>query len=727
MNTIEQNVHIDEYLDFQKYWLVLKRRWLPATLTLCGVLGISLGYALSQEQIYEAEAKVLIKSNKTDTLSGFENETGNIEVISEESDPLATEAEILRSRPILEKLIKELDLRDEGGELIRYQSFRESFQVRPITGTDILNIRYEGNDPEVVASVVNQALMLYKDQDRLSNRTEAVAARTFITEQLPQVKANVQEAESELRKFKNQYQIANLTEETSATINSISNIRSQIDTIEAELEDVNARYSALNSQLGISWEKASAIATLSQSLAVQTIYERLQQVKVELASTRNYLSNNAPQVISLQEEAAELEQVLNQEIAQTLGGEQQALLGNTNILALGESEEGQINEFANLGLERKGLQKRLAAFNKIYSSNQERSSILPQLEEEQKELVRRVEASQTTYETLLNKLQEIQIAEEQDIGKARVVSEAVVPEFPIGPQKKMMMITGGAIGTLLGIAVAFLIDIRDNTIKNTREAEQMLPYPLRGVIPDCKGITQGKQQPVLAESSSAITDDGLILPVKEAFQDIQINLQLLDPKERIKTIAITSAVAQEGKSSVSANYAIAQAQCGKRILLIDGDLRRSSQHDLWQIPNQIGLTNVLNQEAEWYEGVQNVRPNLDVLTAGTTPDNPIALLDSLSMAVLMMKLLENYDRIIFDTPPLVGLADAKILSKLVDGLLFVVRPGVASYDSIAAAKKVLETAQFNVLGVITNGVDVAKEPYGYEHYYPDKKYLEATK
>jgi polysaccharide biosynthesis transport protein len=725
MSTVESNVHLEEYLDFQKYWLVMKRRWLPATATLIGVVGLSLIYAFSLKPIYEGEAKLLIQTDRSANFTGIENETGQIDVTSENSDPLATEAEILLSRPLVEQLIQKLDLQDDTGEAIEYKRMLDVLTVETVVGTDILEITYENNDPELAVSVINEIIKLYREQDTLSNRTEAAAARTFITEQLPQVEVSVKQAENKLREFKNKYGIANLTEETSATISSQSSLENQIDALEAELEDVSTRYNQLNSELGVSWQEASAIATLSQSLAVQTTSERLQETKLELTQKRNYLSESTPQVISLREEVAELEQLLDREVERTLGSKQKALLKDLNILALEDLRQGQMSEFADLGLQREGLQKKLAALNSIYSSNQQKSSILPQLEEQQKELERRVEAAQSTYETLLGKLQETRIAEEQDIGKVRVVAEAVVPEHPVGPSKKKIVAAGGILGTLLGIAVAFLLDIRDNTIKNTKEAEEILPYPLQGVIPNFKSLDRGKQEQ-LPEDTSLATSRTQTLAIREAYQNIQVNLKFLEGQEAIKTIAVTSAVAREGKTSVSANYAAAQAQCGKRVLLIDGDLRCPSQHKRWQISNQVGLSNVLHQEVEWYDVVQNVLPNLDVLTAGTVPDNPVVLLDSLSMGLIVMKIIAHYDLIIFDTPPLVGLADSKIIGKLVDGMLFVVRPGVANYSSVLAAKKILENKELNVLGVVANGVNVSQEPYGNEYYSVDKKYLESV-
>jgi capsular exopolysaccharide synthesis family protein len=257
----------------------------------------------------------------------------------------------------------------------------------------------------------------------------------------------------------------------------------------------------------------------------------------------------------------------------------------------------------------------------------------------------------------------------------------------------------------------------------------MLPYPLFGVVPDYKKITQ-KKQLLLPDSSTAnlpklAATNISVLPIREAYHNIQINLKLLDNEVINKVIVVTSAVLGEGKSSVAANLAIAKAQCGQKVLLIDGDLRRPTQDYLWELSNNLGLTNILNQEIECYDTVQQVMPNLDVMTSGTTPQHPISLLNSPLMEALIARVSGHYDSVILDTPPLVGLADSKILSKLADGVLFVARPGVAHYGRVTAAKKVLETTDLNLLGVVANGVDFDKESYGYEAYYPDKKYLQA--
>lgn len=727
---MDANIHLDESIDFEKYWLVLKRRWVPVVAIFAGVVGLSLVHALSLEKIYQAEAELLIKvDSRSAKLTGLENGTGEIKGLTQESDPVATEAEIVQSRPIIHKVIEELDLRNDDGELFKYKDIAASLKVSPIEGTDLLEISYTNKEPELAASLVNKVIELYIEDHTLYNRSETASANKFIAQQLPKVEANVKQAEANLRSFKNQNRIANLEKETTANIDSLSNIATEIDKVEATLEDLNARYARLNSQLNMSWQEASAISSLSQSLAVQRALEQLQEVKVSLAQKRNYLSDLAPQIIALKEEEADLTALLNRQIAETLGSEQQPLIQNINILSLGELKQEQITEFANIGLRKEGLEKRLITLRKTYNSYQEQSDTLPRLQEQQRELERRVKAAQSTYQTLLNRLQETQIAEQQNIGNVRVVAEAIVPNQPIGSSKKLIVAAGGVMGTLLGVAVAFMLELRDRTLKNTQEIEAMLPYPLLGIVPDQNKITT-KSQFLLPDSSTInlpnlVAINQSLLPIREAYHNIQVNLQLLDNQIPNKVIVVTSGVSGEGKSSVAANLAIVKAQCGEKVLLIDGDLRRPTQHHVWEVSNNVGLSDVLNQKVEWYDILQEVIPNIDVITSGSISNDPVSLLTSPSIQTLIEHASGYFDSIILDTPPLVGLADSKILSKSADGLLLVVRPSVAHYGSVTAVKKILEAADFKVLGVVANGVDGDRESYNYRTYYPDKKYLEA--
>jgi capsular exopolysaccharide synthesis family protein len=202
---------------------------------------------------------------------------------------------------------------------------------------------------------------------------------------------------------------------------------------------------------------------------------------------------------------------------------------------------------------------------------------------------------------------------------------------------------------------------------------------------------------------------------------LQANLKFLSSDKPLQLIVVTSSVPKEGKSQVSANLATAIAQLGRRVLLVDADLRHPLQHHIWELTNAGGLSDVLVGQADFNAVVARVIDNLDVLCSGVIPPNPLALLDSKRMATLIEYFSEHYDFVILDAPPLVLAADALTLGKMTDGVLLVARPGVVDSNSASAAKESLERSAQKVLGLVVNGVIVENESDSY--FYDAREYF----
>lgn len=724
----------EEQIDFQKYWLTLKRNWLPATAIFVGISSIFLLSALARKPTYEAEAQLLIRADRSSKLVGLDEDRGEtVKVIGKDSNPIETEAEILQSRPILEKAIKQLNLRDDRGKLLNYQEIVGDLKVEPVMGTDILQVSYQNSNSKLAASIVNKIVSLYVQEDTSSNRAAAVSARMFIKTQLPKIESTVAKAEADLRQFKTENKIANLSQEATGKINAIESLESQIETQTTKLEDVNSRLDQLSSQLKIDWQDAIAISSLGES-AIPRLITELQQVRIDLVNQSDRFSENAPQIISLKEREAELKTLLENQIEQVRGDKQRDSLKNT-ILNISDTNSSptMITALANAGVERTGLVNELAVLKRNLQARQQKLEKLPHLEEQQRELERRVEATQSTYQTLLSQLQKTQVAENQNVGNVRIIANAVVPEQPTGSaSKKLIVLVGSLVGGLLGIAFAFLLDFNDRSIKNSKEAEEIFGYPLQGMIPNfalpIASNSRDRAEVSSTSTSQTFEQDSLTpgqnqhftaLRSREAYQVLQANLKLLSTDWERKAIAVTSSVPQEGKSEVASNLAKSMAQLGKTILLIDADLRRPTQHHILGLNNSTGLSNVLLGEARWEQVVQPVMSNLDVLTAGTGADNPVSLLNSERMKNLTQTMSRIYDCIIIDTPPLIGMADTLVLSNVVDSLLLVVRPGVVDRESAIAVKKLLANIEQDVLGIVTNRVNPKNEPYAngyFEHY-----------
>lgn len=700
-----------EEIDFQKYWLVLKRRWPVAMASFTAVLILTSLQILRQKPSYQAEARILFRQNPTSSLTGFgeEFQLGNLRPLGSAAGPLENQAQVIKSLPIVQKVVQSLSLEIEPQELAG------KLGIKPIPGTDVLAISHTSGDPDFSEAIVNELVNIYLQNNIQSNRAEAIAAREFIMQQLPSSEAAVGLAEDSFRQFKEDNGIVSLQREADAAVTIVSNLDAQISEAQASLAQVTARAQVMQSQLGLNAEQAIIFAALSQSTGVQEILTQLQTAQAELTVEQTRYRSGHPTVENLQRKIDGLNVLLQERIGQVGGNGSSVSIGN---LQLGQLQQGIVAELVGLESERIGLLRRIDALSSAQTSYRERAGSLPGLEKTHRELERRLNAAKTTYEALLTQLQQVQVAENQTVGNARALSSAIVnPQFP---NRKVTLALGGGVGLLLAIAAAFAADLLDRSVKTLREARELFGYIPLAVIPlfNGKGLQQSRASLDKLEGSvpRVISRDFPFSPIAEAYQMLQANLKFLSSDKDLKTIIVTSSVSQEGKSEVAANLAAAVAQVGRRVLLVDANLRHPMQHRIWDELNTMGLSNVIVEQHSLNAAVQEVMPNLDVLASGVIPPNPLALLDSQRMISLIHTMSMDYDLVIFDTPSLAGTADAAVLGKLVDGLLLVVRPGVIDSASANAAKEFLKQTDQNILGMVINGVNVNIEPDSYFYY-----------
>lgn len=205
-------------------------------------------------------------------------------------------------------------------------------------------------------------------------------------------------------------------------------------------------------------------------------------------------------------------------------------------------------------------------------------------------------------------------------------------------------------------------------------------------------------------------------PITEQYRLIRNNLHFSSVDKDIHSIVVTSPEASDGKSTTSANLAIVLAQQGKRVILVDVDLRKPTVHYAFNVSNIEGLTNVLTKDISLDQAIiKSLVPNLDILTCGAIPPNPSELLDSKTMELVMEELKETYDFVVFDTPPLLVVTDAQVLANKCDGVVMVVASGKTKRDRAIQAKELLDKANAHLLGVVVNGVESKQGTY-YGHY-----------
>ncbi|MBN3878830.1 MULTISPECIES: polysaccharide biosynthesis tyrosine autokinase [unclassified Nostoc] len=706
-----------EEVNIQKYLEVFQRRWLP----LVGIFAISVSlgclYAFSLKPSYKAEGSLMIKTNRSSSLTGLPDDIGRLEALNVNDNPLETQVRVIGSNPVIEKTINSLNLKDSQGKLLSIPDLAKQLKIEGIKGTDVVQLSYKGSDPELAAKIVNEVIDSYIDLNIKANQNEARTAKQVLVTEVPKAEEVVRRAESKLRLFKETNKVVVLEQEAAAAVDTISKLGNQISQALAQLDDVKGRLEQLSSEAQVDSRQGVIESELSQAPGVQKVLAQLQETESQLALERTRFSPEHPTITNLEEKVLALKNLLKERTGQVAGGAQIT----QGSLQVGQLRQSLIADITRAQAERVGLERQIATLKQQQNAYIKRANNLPRLEQSQRELERKLQAAQTTYETLLKKRQEIDIAQNQKIPNARVISYALTPDKAEGPRKMLFIIGGAGVGFFLGIIVAFTLDLIDRSVKTVKEAKEVLRYSVLGVIPtqgrngkDHSSIP-GLDRPI----PKIIGRDIPYFPVGNAYQILQVNLKFLCSDKPLKSIVITSSVAKEGKSDVSANLAVTMAQAGRRVLLVDADMRHPIQHHIWGLTNTMGLSNIIINQASLDTVVQEVMPNLEVLTSGVLPPNPVAMLDSQRMAALISNLGRDYDLVIFDTPPLSGIADAAVLSTLTDGILLVVRPGVVDLNSANAAKEFLTQSGQKVLGIVINGVNTKNEPNNY--FYDNKK------
>ncbi|MEH1968352.1 GumC family protein [Nostoc sp.] len=710
---------------FDKQLQVIKRRWIPALGVFVCVFIILQVATFFKKPYFLAEGKLKFQRiNTTSSLTGLGTEMGKLEpLVDDKSNPLNTEAEVIRSVPVVKNTINRLNLKDNKKVHLTTKEFLQMLTVKEVKGADVLSISYKDKNPQIAAQVVNTLIDVYLEYNISAHRNQAATARKFIEKQLPNAELVVRQAEAELAGFKEKHKIVSLQEEATKALEVITVLQQQISEAQSRFADAEAQTQGIRKQLGMNSQQAVVMTSLSQTSGVQDILKEIQQLESQLAARRTVLQDNHPQIIDLVYKLQSLNGLLQQRIQNVVGTNSSQL--NSNF-QLGELQQQLSARLVELESNRLGLASQITTLSGLQAAYKQRLNNLPRLEQQQRQFERKVQAAQSTYSLLLQKLQESRIAENQNLGNASMISEAEIPEESISSPMFLYLSTG-LLASFAALATVYLLEKVDKSIKNVEQAKELLNFTLLGIIPDLnnsKKYIRGNEELELY-SKRLVVRDMPRSPINEAYRMLRANLKFMSADKELKVIVVTSSVPREGKSTVAANLALIMAQMERKVLLIDADMRRPVQHKIWELINNQGLSNLIVGQGEVRTAIKQVMDNLYVLTSGVTPPNPGSLLDSKKMAALIQTLSVYYDCVIIDSPSLNVAADAATLGQMADGVLFVVRPGVVDSVSASIAKELLEKSGQNVLGQVVNGVISQPERYSY-YYSTEENNLQKT-
>ncbi len=333
----------------------------------------------------------------------------------------------------------------------------------------------------------------------------------------------------------------------------------------------------------------------------------------------------------------------------------------------------------------------------------------------------------SSYGNVLSQLESIRIAEANAVDTVSVVEPAVAPRLPVRPQVLIMTLLALLAGLMFGVGLVFLIEYLDDTVKLPEHVERLTGLSTLGVIAREKNgggrfgrLRKGGRQKQ-SEAIGLVTLEKPRSPSAEAYRTIRTGIQFSSIDNPIRSLVVTSPGPSEGKSTTAANLAAVIAQAGKRVVLVDADLRKPAQHKLWGAPNTVGLTGLLlvedQPESLDYVLAPTQVENLWVITSGLLPHNPSELLGSQKLQRLVDRLLQDHDLVVFDAPPALAVTDPIVLSQSLDGVLLVVDAGGTREPALQQTVQALASVQAHIIGVVLNKFPVKSGGYYYYYYH----------
>lgn len=738
----EQNVTLTDYLRilYRGRWLILFSFIIVFTATVY--------YTFTSDLVYEAATTIILDEN-----ASMQNAIFDFNTFGSQNTHIANQIEILKSRSLAERVIKRLELSnvrdsltlfqpDEEGEyktLRRMVSIiRGSMEVVNKKETDIITISFQAPTPFEAAYIANVIAQEYTTASEEYNRGEIKDLRNFLEDQLKRKADELRDSEENLRAYQEKEKVASLDEETTELISRLSNVDADLEQTRVELQANQETKASLQKQLE---ERRETLAT--EISEISTPY--ITTLQTELA---NLVAEKTKYMTAVQVEAQGVnKQFFQSNIAQyddrikalkeNLAEEAQKISKSSLVKDPFQLTQDLVQKLISLDAEIKSNTAKIKTLQDVVDEYNKQLEGLPMKVLDLARLERRKMVDEQTYVMMTKKLEETKIQEAGQRKDVRIVDEAIEPSSPTKPNKKLNLALGLVLGMGLGIGITFLREYFDNTIKTHEELEN-IGFNILANIPkiEMSKIEQklenklSKLGPIEGKRIEArlITHLDPKSPVSEAYRTLRTNLQFSKIEGNIKTMLITSSGPKEGKSTTSANLAIAIAQSGKKVVLIDADLRRPVVHSIFGQDKANGITNYLMNDIRYEQMIKkSIMDNLSIIPSGVLPPNPSELISSQKMEELIGRLRSDFDMVIFDTPPVIAVTDAAILSTKVDGVLLIVSAGQTNVDAVLRAKSLLENVNARLLGALLNGVDVGGIYGSYYYYYYHNYYSKPGK
>ena len=729
----------EEKPDLRDYWhIVQKRRWTIIS-ALIIVLTAAVLITVKEKPVYRAEALVEIEQENPNILTV--KQLFQLQNVSD--NYLETQYKVLRSDGLARSVIQQLHLdhvkefnpanswaffRDTSPESGTAQAFatdplheqavlrrfEDHLDVEPMRRSRLVQLNFDSEDPKLAASALNAFTANYIQENLQIRWDAAQKASQWLSQQLGNLKIKLEKSEDNLQTYAQANGLLFLETEKGKTENIVDE---RLRQLQDELTQAQAdRYQKESLYRLVQAGSYDSLPGVVDNRLLQDLTVQLAQLDQQRAQLTPNFNPTYPKLKEVQNQIDKIQQLLTQE-------RKRAAARITDEYLAASSRESLVQQ--------------------AFAQQQKEANLVAGKAVQYNILKREVDTNKQIYESLLQRLKEAGVSAGLKASNIRIVDAAAPPAKPYRPNILLNLSVALFLGLSGGIGLAFLQERLDNTVKTSDDVERFLRIPALAMIPGQDPLKlQHPARHVRLLPAHAANGDGAKPPIAnhgsagewlridhkqnstqdwalaEAFRNLRTSVLFSIADRQPRSLAILSADPGEGKTTICANLAISLSQLGKRVLLIDGDMRRPSLHKLFGLEDSMGLAGYLTAQESWHNVVHATElPGLDCIACGVVPPNPSELLSSERMGTLVRESISDYNFVLVDSPPLLSVADGRILATLMDGALLVIRSSKTTRNAAQQAQSQLRDVGARVIGVVLNDVQLEPDGHRYNYYH----------
>ncbi len=680
--------------DARQFLGILQRRALVIAGVTTIVMGIAAYSTLKEQPIYQGNIQLLVEPVNEDGTLGkvnVDNANSNKPILD-----YASQIQILKSPELMNSIVKDLKVSYPD---ITYDSLLQSLSVTRLGETKIIEVSYVSYDQSRIKVVLDKIAKSYLDYSLEKRKTKLRQGVKFVDQQLPPIKNRVDRLQKEIQIFRQKYNFISPETEATEITSRFSNLSTQRGTINQQLAISRFNFSSLGKEQG-------ELAALNNAAVYQQLITQLRQLDVQIAGESARFQSDNPTIQTLKEK-------------------------RQNVLSLMQQESQRIMgvKYAEVATQLQSLETQSQVLAQSERLAEQRAKLLPILSRRYTELQRDLQIATESLNRFLTTRETLQIQVAQTELPWELIKAAVQPQGPVSPNIPRNLSIGLVSSLVLGLGIGLLLEKADNTYHAVDSLKEDIKLPVLGILPFDKKLQNNQynnlisavpagETTALDETQEGISGLSSIFGRRvgsdnnnrrgkfgEALQVLFANIQLLTLERPIRSLVISSALPGDGKSTVAFQLAQTATAMGKRVLLVDADLRRPQLHNLSDLNNVQGLSSVISTNLPVDQVIQQMpgMNNLSVMTAGPILPDPAKLLSSEKMKQLMAYFHQSFDLVIYDAPSLVGMVDARLLAPYTDGMVLVVRLNKTDKSGLTEAQDSLKISPANILGIVANG------------------------